>query len=78
MLFWYCHHHQHSGIRFHTPANVHYGFAAGVTEQRSQTLAAARVPHPYRFTKTTDPKILPLPGPARMNQPEETSQKVAA
>ncbi|RNL55951.1 hypothetical protein D7003_08960 [Arthrobacter oryzae] len=27
---WYNHHRLHSGIGFHTPANVHYGHAAGV------------------------------------------------
>ncbi|MFC0250251.1 IS3 family transposase, partial [Citricoccus parietis] len=38
---WYNHHHQHSGLGFHTPANVHYGFAHGLAQKRSQTLAAA-------------------------------------
>jgi putative transposase len=75
---WYNHHHHHSGIGFHTPANVHYGFAAGVAQKRSQTLAAARNKHPHRFTTTTDPKILDLPGPAWINQPKETTEKTAA
>lgn len=43
---WYNHHHQHSGIGFHTPANLHYGFADSVARKRSQTLAAARARHP--------------------------------
>lgn len=75
---WYNHHHQHSGIGFHTPANVHYGFADGVAMKRSRTLAAARAKHPTRFNTTTDPKILALPGPAWINQPKETPQKSAA
>lgn len=75
---WYNHHHQHSGIGFHTPANVHYGFADGVTQKRSQTLAAARAKHPHRFSTNTDPKILALPGAAWINQPQETTQKTAA
>jgi len=31
---------------------------------RQGTLAEARAKHPERFTTTTDPKILKLPGPA--------------
>jgi len=27
---WYNHHHQHSSIGFHTPANIHYGHAPGI------------------------------------------------
>lgn len=75
---WYNHHHQHSGIGFHTPANVHYGFADGVAMKRSQTLAAARARHPHRFTTATDPKILALPGPAWINQPKTTTETAAA
>lgn len=68
---WYNHHHQHCGIGFHTPANVHYGHASEVAKERSATLAAAGAKHPERFTKKTDPKILALPGPAWINQPKE-------
>lgn len=75
---WYNHHHQHSGIGLHTPANVHYGFADSVAGKRSQTLAAARAKHPHRFNTATDPKILALPGPAWINQPTETTEKPAA
>lgn len=75
---WYNHHHQHSGIGFHTPANVHYGFADGVAQKRSNTLAAARARHPHRFSTTTDPKILALPGPAWINQPPEITEKTTA
>jgi putative transposase len=75
---WYNHHHQHSGIGLHTPANVHYGLATGVAKQRSETLAAAREKHPNRFTKTSDPKILSLPGHAWINQPKENTENLAA
>ncbi|MFM9432835.1 putative transposase [Arthrobacter sp. MP_2.3] len=75
---WYNHHHQHSGIGFHTPANVHYRLAAGIAKERSATLATARVKHPNRFTKTTDPKILALPGPSWINQPKENTEQSAA
>ncbi|MGY2744962.1 hypothetical protein ACVWZ8_002079 [Arthrobacter sp. UYCu723] len=70
--------HQHSGIGFHTPANVHFGHASGVAKERSATLAAARARHPERFTTTTDPKILALPGPAWINQPKEITEQSAA
>lgn len=66
---WYNHDHQHSGIGFHTPANVHYGFAEGVAQRRSQTLATARAKHPHRFSTTADPKILALPESAWINDP---------
>jgi putative transposase len=75
---WYNHHHQHSGIGFHTPANVHYGHAAGIARERSATLAEARAKHPERFTTTTDPKILELPGPAWINRPLATTERAAA
>lgn len=75
---WYNHHHQHSGVGFHTPANVHYGLAAGIAKQRSETLAAARAKHPNRFTRAADPKILALPGPAWINQPKENTEQSAA
>jgi hypothetical protein len=37
----YNHHHRHTGIGLHTPANVHYGHAAAVAVERDATLAAA-------------------------------------
>lgn len=66
---WYNHDHQHPGIGYHTPANVHYGFAEGVAQRRSQTLAAARAKHPHRFSTTADPKILALPESVWINDP---------
>ncbi len=74
---WYNHHHQHSGIGFHTPANAHYGFADGVAQKRSQTLAAARAKHPHRFHTTNDAEILALPGPAWINKPDENTEEAA-
>lgn len=74
---WYNHDHQHSGIGFHTPANLHYGFAGSVARKRSQTLAAARAKHPHRFSTITDPKILALPGPSWINEPKKTTADLA-
>lgn len=74
---WYnCH--QHSGIDFHTPANVHFGHGAAVARERSETLAAARAKHPARFATTHDPKIPALLDPAWINQPKENTEKEAA
>ena len=72
---YYNHHHRHSGIGLHTPADVHYDLAQETARQRSETLAAARRRHPTRFATTTDPKILDLPGAVWINQPkpEETA-----
>lgn len=75
---WYNHHHQHSGIGFHTPANVHFGHASGIARERSATLAAARAKHPERFTTNSDPKILAPPGAAWINRPMETTETEAA
>lgn len=75
---WYNHQHQHSGIGFHTPANVHYGFAGRVALKRSQALAAARAKHPHRFTTNTDPKILDLPSQAWINDPSQKERHEVA
>ena len=70
--------HQHSGIGFHTPANIRFGHAVKMAKERSETLAAARARHPARFTTNHDPKILALPGPAWINQTKENTEKEAA
>lgn len=74
----YNHEHHHSGIGLHTPADVHYGHAKTVAEQRSATLATARRMHPERFATTTDPKCLALPEDAWINRPAETAEPSAA
>jgi len=67
----YNHSHRHTSIGLNTPADVHYGLAAGKAEDRSAVLAQARRSTPERFATATDPKILALPGPAWINQPAE-------
>ncbi len=66
----YNHHHRHTGIGLHTPADVHYGLAARHAE-RETALAAARERHPERFGTTTSPKIINLPDAAWINQPPQ-------
>lgn len=78
----YNHTHRHTGIGLNTPADVHYGLAAGKALKRSATLAAARARNPERFSTTADPKVLALPSTTWINKPakkadEETDAKLA-
>lgn len=64
--------HLHSGIGLHTPADVHFGLAAEIADQRHQVLAQARTAHPERFAPATArPKILDLPDAAWINKPTD-------
>lgn len=79
----YNHTHRHTGIGLNTPADVHYGLAAGKAIERSATLAAARAQNPERFSTSADPKILALPSTTWINKPaekvaQETDAKLAA
>ena len=67
----YNHHHRHTGIGLHTPADVHYGHASTVDADRETTLARARARHPERFATARSPKILHRPDAAWINQPHE-------
>jgi putative transposase len=67
---WYNDSHRHSGIGFHTPADVHYGRAEGVRERRAAILDAAYAAHPERFVRKP-PTPPELPGPAWINKPED-------
>lgn len=67
---WYNEDHRHSGIAFHTPADVHLGRAVQIREQRIEVLGAAYAAHPERFVcKAPEPPALPKV--ARINQPKE-------
>ena len=67
---WYNGEHRHSGIGFHTPADVHYGRAELVQAQRATVLDAAYAAHPERFVR--EPPTPPqLPTVAWINKPEE-------
>jgi putative transposase len=69
-LRWYNDEHRHSGIGFHTPADVHYGRAELVQAQRAEVLSAAYATHPERFVR--EPPTPPaLPTAAWINQPNE-------
>ncbi len=72
---WYNHQHRHSGIGFLTPAAVHFGRAAAVTERRRDTLAAAYAAHPERFVRGV-PVPPALPKEVWINQPRTDHQLV--
>jgi len=67
---WYNDEHRHSGIAFHTPADVHYGRAELVQAQRAGVLDAAYVEHPERFVRKP-PTPPALPTVAWINEPKE-------
>lgn len=63
----YNHEHRHSGIGFHTPADVHFGLTTEVDHARHQAMQAAWHTHPERFAKHQLPKIVQLPDAAWIN-----------
>ena len=67
---WYNNEHRHSGIGFHTPADVHYGRAEAVQAQRAEVLDAAYQAHRERFVNKP-PTPPPLPQTAWINKPKE-------
>jgi putative transposase len=69
---WYNDEHRHSGIGLHTPADVHYGRAELIREQRSKVLMAAYEAHPERFVRKV-PTPPELPTAAWINRPEEAT-----
>jgi len=64
---WYNWEHYHSGIGYHTPADVYFGTAPATREKRQATLDAAYAAKPHRFTKP--PVAPPLPKRAAINDP---------
>jgi len=67
---WYNHEHRHGGIGLMTPAAIHDGRAAALTEQRLITLDAAFAAHPIRF-KGRAPTPPSLPSAAWINPPTD-------
>ncbi|MDF1595748.1 MAG: IS3 family transposase [Acidimicrobiia bacterium] len=68
---WYNNQHRHSGIGFHTPADVHYGRAEAIQQQRAQVLNAAYAAHPERFVRKP-PQPPALPTAAWINPPPDS------
>jgi len=67
---WYNDVHRHAGLGLHTPADVHYGRAALVRDQRAEVLSLAFAAHPERFVRKP-PEPPQLPGAAWINRPVE-------
>ena len=65
---WYNNDHRHSGIGYHTPADLHYGRAEIIRAQRAHVLEAAYAAHPERFVRKP-PNPPELPEAAWINQP---------
>ena len=70
----YNHTHRHAGIGLNTPADVHYGLAAGKAIERAATLAKARARNPERFGTNLDPRILATPDAPWTSKPTEAQE----
>ncbi len=66
---WYNNEHRHSAIALLTPADVHHGRVAELTEARQATLDVAYAAHPERFVRgrPTPPRVPPA---SYINRPE--------
>jgi putative transposase len=64
----YNHHHRHSGIALHTPADVHFGRADAIRDKRQRVLDIAYATRPARFRRP--PRAPRLPDAAWINRPE--------
>jgi putative transposase len=73
---WYNNAHHHSGLRFLTPADVHYGRAAAMLEVRHRTRLAAYAAHPERFVHGA-PRLETLPEAVWINPPTTTTRQDA-
>ncbi len=65
---WYNHEHRHGGIAMLTPADVHFGRAAQMLDNRRRVLNAAHDAHPERFVRGA-PVVPPLPNAVWINPP---------
>jgi putative transposase len=69
---WYNYEHHHSGIQLLTPADVHFGRAVQVLNDRFQVLTAAYQQYPERFVKGP-PKPQELPSAVWINTPKKSA-----
>ena len=73
---WYNDAHHHSGLRYLTPADVHYGRAAAILEVRHRTRLAAYAADPERFVQGP-PRLEALPEAVWINPPIKTARQDA-
>jgi len=74
---WYNYEHYHSGLADMTPAQVHYGFAPEVQQQRQRVLAEAYARHPERFVKGP-PQVAMPDTEVWINKPATGPERLAA
>ena len=70
---WYNYEHHHTALGLLTPADVHYGWAQAVIQQRQQILQVAYQKNPERFVKGL-PKPLRLPDAVWINPPKALAE----
>ena len=73
---WYNNAHHHSGLRYLTPGDVHYGRAALILQVRHQTRLAAYAAHPERFVQGP-PRLETLPEAVWINPPAKSTRQDA-
>jgi putative transposase len=76
LFAWYNDAHHHNGLRYLTPADVHYGRAATILAARHQTRLAAYAAHPERFVQGP-PRRERLPEAVWINAPTKTARQDA-
>ena len=72
LFTWYNNAHHHSGLRYLTPADVHYGRADQVLQVRHRARLAAYAAHPERFVNGP-PRPETLPTAVWINPPTHTA-----
>jgi putative transposase len=71
---WYNDEHRHSGIGYHTPADIHYGRAEALRHRRAAVLSNAYAAHPEGFVhKPPEPPVLPAAAWINRPAPEEVT-----
>lgn len=70
---WYNYEHRHTSLGLMTPATVHYGLAAELTEKRQAVLTAVYDKHPERFVHG-QPRAPQLPAAVWINPPPEQDE----
>ena len=73
LLCWYNTEHRHSELALLTPADVHYGRAESILEQRAAALKQAFDRHPSRFKRRV-PQPGTVPEQVWINPPEEAPE----
>ena len=73
---WYNNAHHHSGLRYLTPGDVHYGRAALILQVWHQTRLAAYAAHPERFVQGP-PRLETLPEAVWINPPAKSTRQDA-